>query len=319
MKILVTGGCGFIGSHVADAFINNGHTVVVVDNLSMGSLANKNEKAHFHKIDVCSPEMAAVFEAEKPDIVTHLAAHISVPESVRDPLFDAEVNIRGTIRLLELSRSQGVKKFVFSSTGGAIYGEATQVPTDETYVPEPASPYDISKMSAENYIRFYGSQYGLNYTVLRYSNVYGPRQIPHGEAGVVAIFTESLFDGKLPVVNHFPEEPRGMTRDYCYVGDIAQANLIAASEPNKGIYNIGTGLGTCTMDLHRSVVEVLREKGIEVPPAFDEPGLGAARDGDIRVSILNAGKAERELGFRAKHDLKTGLTTTIEWYLSKRQ
>jgi len=319
MKILVTGGCGFIGSHVADAFINNGHTVVVVDNLSMGSLANKNEKAHFYEIDVCSPEMAAVFEAEKPDIVAHLAAQISVPESVRDPLFDAEVNIRGTIRLLEMSRSHGVKKFVFSSTGGAIYGEATQVPTGETYVPEPASPYAISKMSAENYIRFYGSQYGLNYTVLRYSNVYGPRQIPHGEAGVVAIFTEMLFDGKLPVVNHFPEEPRGMTRDYCYVGDIAQANLIAASEPNKGIYNIGTGLGTCTMDLYRSVVEVLREKGIEVPPAFDEPGRGAARDGDIRVSILNAGKAERELGFRAKHDLKAGLTTTIEWYLSKRQ
>jgi UDP-glucose 4-epimerase len=190
MKILVTGGCGFIASHVVDAFVKEGHSVVIVDDLSMGSLENKNGQALFYQTDIRSAEVAEVFEKERPDIVDHHAAQISVPESVRDPFFDADVNIRGTIRLLDLSRSFGVKKFIFSSTGGAIYGEATRVPTDEEYMPQPASPYAIAKLAAESYIKFFSAQYGLNYTILRYANVYGPRQIPHGEAGVVAIFTE---------------------------------------------------------------------------------------------------------------------------------
>jgi UDP-glucose 4-epimerase len=169
MKVLVTGGCGFIASHVTDMLVENGHSVAIVDNLSTGTLANKNERASFYKVDICSPDLADVFAKEKPDIVDHHAAQISVPASVKDPIADAEVNIKGTLRLLDLSQSFGVKKFVFSSTGGAIYGEATVVPTAEDYIPQPASPYAISKLSAENYIRFFGSQYGLHFTVLRYS------------------------------------------------------------------------------------------------------------------------------------------------------
>ncbi|MCX8111242.1 MAG: NAD-dependent epimerase/dehydratase family protein, partial [Syntrophorhabdaceae bacterium] len=192
MKVLVTGGCGFIGSNVVDAYIEKGYDVAIIDNLSTGRRENKNKKARLYVEDICKEDIEAVFEKEIPDIVNHHAAQISVPLSVQDPLFDAEVNIKGIIRLLQLCVKYKVKKFIFSSTGGAIYGDADEVPTGEDYVPEPASPYAISKLSSEKYIRFFYGQYGLKYTVLRYSNVYGPRQIPHGEAGVVAIFTDCL-------------------------------------------------------------------------------------------------------------------------------
>lgn len=317
MKILVTGGCGFIASHVADAYIGGGHEVVVVDNLSTGNKANKPEKAGFYCVDICDPAVEDVFRAEGPEIVNHHAAQISVPLSVQEPLADAEVNIKGTLRLLELARKYGVKKFIFASTGGAIYGEAKVVPTDETYLPQPASPYAIAKFSVENYLRFYGDYHGVRYTCLRYSNVYGPRQIPHGEAGVVAIFTEALLNGSLPTVNHFPDQPEGMIRDYCYVKDVAAANMTAAHSQKTGTFNIGPGRGTTTMELYRTVVAVLRGKGIDVPDRFDAPKRGSAREGDIRVSTLNAGKARKELGFEAKYDLARGLDETIDWYLRK--
>jgi UDP-glucose 4-epimerase len=317
MKILVTGGCGFIGSHVVDAFVDAGHEVVIVDNLSSGTLANKNERARLHRVDICTPELDAVIRDERPEVIHHHAAQISVPLSVRDPLADAEINIKGTLRLLELSRAHGVKRFVFASSGGAIYGEANEVPTPEEYVPCPSSPYAISKFSCEHYIRFYGQQHGLCHVILRYSNVYGPRQIPHGEAGVVAIFSEALLNRKLPTLNHFPGEPEGMVRDYCFVKDIASANLLATKTSKPGTYNIGTGKGTTTNQLYTEILQALRLSGIDLPSSFDHPKRAAAREGDIKVSTLNTARAQAELGFRPAFQFREGLAQTVAWYLSR--
>jgi UDP-glucose 4-epimerase len=316
MKVLVTGGCGFIGSHVVDAFIQQGHDVVVVDNLSSGKVENMNAKAKLYVRDICDEGIEQVFREEKPDIVDHHAAQISVPLSVKVPLFDAEVNIKGTVRLLDLSRTYDVKKFIFASTGGAIYGEADKIPTDEGCCPEPLSPYAIAKFSCEKYIRYYRHQFGLKYAVVRYSNVFGPRQIPHGEAGVVAIFTEAFLAGRHPTVNHFPEERRGMVRDYCYVKDIARASILAVANDKMGIFNIGTGVGTYTLGLYTGILEAVRGKGIAVPAEFDEPLRDVARPGDIRANILNATKAKEDLGWTPSYDLRAGLEETVGWYLA---
>jgi len=317
MRVLVTGGCGFIGSHVVDAYIREGHDVAIVDNLSSGNEANKNDKARLYIADIRDGILEDIFRKEKPEVVNHHAAQISVPLSVRDPLNDADINIKGTLHLLDLSQRYEVKKFIFSSTGGAIYGEAEQVPTAENYHPVPASPYAIAKFSAENYIRFFGEQHGLRYTILRYANVYGPRQIPHGEAGVVAIFTEALLQEKLPILNHFADQPMGMIRDYCYVKDVAEASIIATAKDQLGMFNIATGVGTCTLDLYRFTLASLRKVGISLSPEYDEPKRAQARDGDIRVSTLNPDKALKELGFHARHTLEEGLFETVQWYLQK--
>jgi UDP-glucose 4-epimerase len=317
MKVLITGGCGFIGSHVVDAFVREGYDVVVIDDLSSGKVENMNKNAKLYERDICDDGIEEVLREEKPDIVDHHAAQISVPLSVKEPLFDAEVNIKGTVRLLDLSRKHGVRKFIFASTGGAVYGEADKVPTDEGCCPEPVSPYAIAKFACEKYIKFFMYQHGLRYTVLRYANVFGPRQIPHGEAGVVAIFTEMLLSGKRPVLNHFPEERRGMVRDYCYVKDIAEASILAAASDKMGIFNIGTGVGTHTLDLYTATIDALREKGRVIPREFDEPLKAEARPGDIRTSILNAGKAKEELGWTPAYDVRRGLSETIDWYLEQ--
>lgn len=318
MKILVTGGCGFIASHVADAYVREGHEVVVVDNLSTGKRENKPEKAGFYQIDVCDPAIEEVFRSEKPDVVNHHAAQISVPLSVKEPLLDAEVNIKGSLRLLDLASSYKVKKFIFASTGGAIYGEADVVPTGEDYLPQPASPYAIAKFSVEHYLRFYEQYHGLNYTVVRYSNVYGPRQIPHGEAGVVGIFTEAVLKGVVPTINHFPDEPEGMVRDYVYVKDVARANMIATGSRRPGPFNVATGRGTNTFTLYHDILAALRQKGVVVPAEFDRPRTDKARGGDIRVSTLNVTKAREELNFQAAYTLQAGLSETIDWYLHRK-
>lgn len=313
MKILVTGGAGFIGSNVVDAYIGAGHDVAVVDNLFSGKRSNLNPRARFYLLDIRSPEVKKVFEHEKPDIVNHHAAQMSVPASVEDPMYDADVNVRGFLNILEAARVNGTKKVVFISSGGAIYGEAQEYPTSEKYMPIPMSPYAITKYVSEQYLAFYNHQYGLDYTVLRYANVYGPRQIPHGEAGVVAIFMDRLINGSPCTVNSFDEEPRGMTRDYCFVGDVARANMLALTKGSAEAYNIGTGVATHTADLFNEIYEAVKKNLPVLSPGLKNPLRGVARAGDLKRSCLDAGKAKRGFGWAPAVGLREGIEETLKW------
>ncbi len=317
MKILVTGGAGFIGSNVVDAYVGAGHDVVVVDNLFSGKRENLNPKAKFYEADIRSKELADIFKAERPEVVNHHAAQISVPASVTDPVFDAEVNVIGLLNLMEVARRSEVRKVIFISSGGAIYGEAEEYPTTEAYPPQPLSPYAIAKAVSENYLSFYSRQYGLDYTVLRYANVYGPRQIPHGEAGVVAIFMDNFLNGTPSTVYHFEDEPRGMTRDYCFVGDIARANLLALEKGSGTAFNIGTTVATHTLDLYNAVYAAARERIEGLNPEFEVPKTGVARAGDLTKSALNAQRARDQLGWAPEVDLETGIKKTLEWRINK--
>jgi UDP-glucose 4-epimerase len=319
MKILVTGGAGFIGSNVVDSYIEAGHEVVVVDDLSTGRKENINLKAKFYEMDIRSPEIKNVFRSERPDILNHHAAQMSVPASVEDPIFDADVNVEGFLNVMESARKSGVKKVIFISSGGAVYGEAEEYPTSEQYYPAPLSPYAITKYAAEKYLAFYSHQYGLDYTVLRYANVYGPRQTPHGEAGVVAIFIERLSAGKRCTVYHFPGEPEGMLRDYCYVGDIARANLMALSAGNGEILNIGTGTPTATRPLFHTISDAIQSAGIALSGELREPGSGSARGGDLRRSCLNVEKARRIFGWNAEVSLTDGIKNTLSWWMKEKR
>jgi len=312
LKILLTGGAGFIGSNVADAYISAGHEVVVLDSLFTGKRENLNPKARFYLMDVRSPEVAKVFEHERPDIVNHHAAQMSVPASVEDPMFDADVNVRGFLNVLEAARKNNTKKVIFISSGGAVYGEAAEYPTTEACDPVPASPYAITKLVSEKYLAFYRAQYGLDYTVLRYANVYGPRQVPHGEAGVVAIFMDRLLSEKPCTVNCYPEEPRGMTRDYCFVGDVARANLIALDKGSTRAYNIGTGVATHTLDLFEEICTALNKRGL-CRAGLERPGKGESRPGDIKRSCLVALRARTELGWLPETGLSEGIAKTLDW------
>ena len=317
MKILVTGGAGFIGSNVVDGYISAGHQVTVIDNLSTGRRENLNPKAAFHLLDIRSPAVAELFERERFDIVNHHAAQMSVPASVEDPLFDADVNVRGFVNILEAARMAKIGKVIFISSGGAIYGEAAQYPTPETAPPVPLSPYAITKGVAEQYLYFYRHHYGLDYTVLRYANVYGPRQVPHGEAGVVALFMDILLAGKPCTVYHYPEEPLGMARDYCFVGDVVQANLLALAKGGGGAFNIGTGTPTRTEELFDAIFAALQAARPGMDPALAVPGHGPARPGDLSRSCLDVTKAAQALGFRAAYQLREGLAATLKWRLAK--
>ena len=314
MKILITGGAGFIGSNVVDAYLDAGHECIVVDNLYSGKWENLNPRAEFHLMDVRSDEFQRLVEKKRPEVINHHAAQISVPDSVRDPRFDASVNIDGFLNVLEAGRKNGVRKVIFISSGGAIYGEAKEYPTSEKYKPQPLSPYAISKAVSEDYLRFYHHEYGLDYTVLRYANIYGPRQIPHGEAGVVAIFMDRLLAGKRCTIYHFEDDPEGMVRDYCFVGDVVDANFKALELGSRGCFNIGTGIETKTLWLFRLVCEVIEER-VGLDESLKEPEFASARPGDLKRSCLDVGLAERELGWKAKHALKDGLRKTLEWRL----
>jgi len=310
MKILVTGGAGFIASHVVDKYIELGHEVVVVDNLSTGFKNNVNPQAKFYEIDIRSKALEQIFKDEKPEIVNHHAAQISVPVSVKEPEFDADVNAKGFLNILQNCVKYKFKKVIFISSGGAVYGEAEEYPTSEKYDPKPLSPYAIHKFVSEKYLYFYHHQYGLKYTVLRYANVFGPRQIPHGEAGVVSIFITNFRDNKKTYLYSFEEEPDGMIRDYVYVKDIARANVLALTKGELKAFNIGTGLETTTGQLYR---EIALQMNTQMEPVRE-----GARPGDIRRSCLNIEKAKNEFGWEPTYSLSDGVGETIDFFMKKK-
>lgn len=306
MKILITGGAGFIGSHVVDKFLEAGHWVAVVDDLSTGRQENLNPKAEFHQISITDRQkLAEIFEKEKPEIVCHQAAQVSVRNSVTDPIFDAQSNIIGTINLLELVRKHQIKKFIFASTGGAIYGDTETIPTPETHAEKPVCPYGISKLAAEKYIQFYGQQFKFPCVILRYGNVYGPRQDPHGEAGVVAIFAGSLFHDRECIINGDGKQ----TRDFIYVGDVAAANLKALNYPQSAILNIGTGKETDINTLYQIMAEAYRELSRKDPLPVQH---GPTKPGEQRRSCVEIVKAKKELGWSPQVELADGLKKTLK-------
>jgi UDP-glucose 4-epimerase len=302
MKILVTGGAGFIGSNLVDALVKDGHEVTVLDNLSTGKEENINPEVKFYNIDLLDMEsLELVFREFKPDVVNHHAAQIDVRKSVEDPSFDAETNIIGSINLFELSINYGVSKIIFSSTGGALYGEPENLPTSEDTPIEPLSPYGVSKYCVENYLNYFKRLYGIERVILRYANVYGPRQDPLGEAGVVAIFTGKILKGKTPVIYGDGTQ----TRDYIYVEDVVRANVLAL-EGKEGIYNIGTGRETSVNELTEIFSKVL---GHEIKPEYAPP-----RKGEVSRISLDGEKAKRELSFVPRYSLEEGIGKTIDWY-----
>jgi len=304
MNVLVTGGAGFVGSHLVDALVEKGYGVIVVDNLSSGKVSNLNSYALFYEQSVEDEEMMErIFSLHKPEYVFHFAAQASVAVSVREPSRDAKVNILGSLVLLEKSVKYGVKKFIFSSTGGAIYGEEVKVfPTPETEIPKPVSPYGIAKLCVEKYLEFFAREYGLKYTSLRYSNVYGPRQDPYGEAGVVAIFVERMLKDE-PVLIYGDGE---YVRDYVYVKDVVEANLLAMERGDNEVFNIGTGRGTTVNELFRMLKELT---GYRRDPVYAPP-----RKGDVRKSVLDCRKAKEILGWEPKVSLEEGLAMTVEYF-----
>ena len=300
--ILVTGGAGFIGSHIVDALIKENYQVVIVDNLSAGQKENINKEAKFYKADITDKEkLAEIFAAEKPEAVFHLAAQASVIVSAKDPVKDVKTNIIGTINLLECCRDYKVKKFIFSSTGGAIYGNKAPRPTPETYSPDPQSPYGIDKFTAEKYIDFYKKNYGLLPIILRYSNVFGPRQNPKGAAGVIAIFGSKMLKNE-------PIEVFGdgtQTRDYIYVSDVVAANLAALKSNASNIYNISTSKETSIKELVENIKK-LTGSGSQVE-------YKGGRAGELQVSCLDNTRAKIELGWTPQTDLIKGIEKTIEY------
>ncbi len=314
MNILVTGGAGFIGSHVVDGYLDRGHRVVVVDDLSTGNRDNLDERAVFYHEDIRSGEMDRIFEQERPHVLNHHAAQASVTVSVSDPGRDADVNIRGFLNLLEAAVRHGVEKVIFISSGGAVYGDAEEYPTSEACPPRPLSPYAVSKYASEFYLGYYRQQHGLDSTVLRYANVYGPRQVSHGEAGVVSIFMDNLLHGRPSVLNRFPDDEAGMVRDYTYVGDVVAANLAALERGSGEVLNIGTGEGTKTADLYRAIYEAARQAQPSIPEDLAHPEPQPARPGDIPRSCLRVERAGRLLGWRSTVPLKEGLRKTLGWH-----
>jgi UDP-glucose 4-epimerase len=305
MRVVLTGGAGFIGSHIADALLARGDEVVVIDDRSTGERANLNPDVEFHDMDVRSPEAAGLIRDRRPGVVCHQAGQMSVSRSVREPLFDAGVNLMGGLNVLEAARHVGAR-FLFASTGGALYGDADVLPTPESYPAWPVSPYGVGKLSFEHYLHSYGVQHGLPYVALRYANVYGPRQNPHGEAGVVAIFCLKLLAGEPAVINGDGR----YTRDYVYVGDVVRANLAALDAEVSGHFNVGTGRQCDVNEVFHMISERLGIPAEEVH--------GPARAGDQRTSALDCTLIAAKLGWRPEVGLEEGLAETADWFRARR-
>ena len=300
MKILVTGGAGFIGSHVVDAFVAGGHDVIALDDLSTGHRLNVNPRARLVVMDVRDDRVRDLLEAERPEVVDHHAAQINVRVSVAEPRRDADVNILGTLNLLESAAAAGTRRIIFASTGGAIYGEQEYFPADENHPMRPVSPYAISKRTAEEYTEFFRRTRGIEMAVLRYANVYGPRQDPHGEAGVVAIFTAAMSEGRSPTIFGDGEQ----TRDFVHVADVARANVAALSSPSGETCNIGTGMETSVNQLYAIIADAIGFRGA--------PVHAAPKEGDIPRSCISARRAEEVLGWQPEVGLRDGLRWTVE-------
>jgi len=302
MKVLVTGGAGFIGSHLVDRLVQEGHEVIVVDNLSTGKRRNLNRGARFYKVDIQSWRLERVFRNERPNVVMHLAAQMDVRKSVEDPMFDAQVNILGTLNILQQTVKHGVRKVVFSSSGGAIYGEQDTYPAPETHATKPLSPYGLSKLCGEQYLSYFQRVGGLQVVNLRYANVYGPRQDPEGEAGVVAIFVQKLLNNEQAVINGNGRQ----TRDFVFVEDVVEANLAMMGQETDGTYNVGTGVETSINDLFRILVQHTGSNCKEVH--------GPAKKGEQARSVIDASKLRHELSWEPKMTLSDGLKRTVEYF-----
>jgi len=303
-KVLVTGGAGFIGSHQVDLLLKEGYKVIVVDDLSTGQKENIPEEVVFYQVDVRDAALGDVFKKEKPDYVFHFAAQINVNHSVEDPVYDADVNIIGSLNVLDNCVESGVKKIMFSSTGGALYGEAETIPTPEDYPCLPVSPYGIAKLAVENYIRFYNEQHGLNYGIMRYANVYGPRQNSKGEAGVIAIFAEKMINGEQPTIHGDGHQ----TRDFVFVGDVVAANLKVFQSDKNGTYNVGTGRQTTVNEIYKMVQSDLE---LDFPEKHVDVFSGQ------KVSCLSAEKIKTALGWSPQTSIEEGINETVEWFATK--
>ena len=302
MKIVVTGGAGFIGSHISDAFISNGHDVTIIDNLSTGKIENVNPKAKLLITDINDKKIPDIFLVEKYDILCHQAAQMDVRLSVRDPRFDAQNNIIGSLNLYEAAKESGIKKILFASSGGTVYGEQDYFPADEEHPLRPCSPYGISKMVNEKYLYYYSQVYGIDFVSMRYGNVYGPRQNPHGEAGVVAIFTEKMLSGNQPVING----DGLITRDYIYITDVVRANLLALNDEVSGIYNVTTGLEHDVNFIFGKLKELTGSDCTEYH--------GEAKAGEQRRAVCSNHKYFDQHGWQPEVPFEEGLKLTVDYF-----
>ena len=307
MRILITGGAGFIGSHLADRLIKNGDKVILIDNLSTGKKENINPKAKFYKIDIQSPKISNILKKEKPEILFHLAAQIDVRKSVEDPIKDAKINILGSLNVIKNFYQESLKntkkpKIIFSSTGGAIYGDAKIIPTPEAYPEFPLSPYGICKLTIEKYLNYYWKVFNIPYVALRYANVYGPRQNSKGESGVVSIFIDKLFSGENPIINGSGKQ----TRDFVFIEDIIEANILAMKKNKVGVYNIGTGKETDINTIFQKLKKITNSN-LKAVHCLEKKG-------EQKRSCLDYKKAQKELSWKPKYNLDEGLIKTVEWF-----
>jgi UDP-glucose 4-epimerase len=303
MKVLITGGAGFIGSNIADRLIELGHSVALVDNLATGKKENINKKCIFYEYDVREKDLIGIFKKETPDIVIHNAAQLSVRLSVEDPLYDCSVNVLGGLNVFNCSSQCGVKKVIFASSGGTVYGEQEKFPADETHSTNPISPYGVAKLTSEKYLNYFNNAYGLKYTALRYANIYGPRQDPLGEAGVVAIFAKKLLTGQNPVINGDGNQ----TRDYVYVSDVVAANIKAMESGYIGCVNIGTQTETTVNELFNILKSASGKSGLN-------ESHGPAKPGEQYRSVLANGLAKRVLAWEPVVNINEGLEKTYKWF-----
>ncbi|MEJ5199421.1 MAG: NAD-dependent epimerase/dehydratase family protein [Anaerolineae bacterium] len=303
-KILVTGGAGFIGSHIVDRYIALGHEVLVVDNLITGQRENVNPRARFFRLDICDPDCAMLIRLEQPEIINHHAAQTMVRISTEQPAYDAQVNVLGFINLLQAAVKAGVRKVIFASSGGTVYGTSDRLPLTEDQPFAPESPYGISKVASEFYLRYYAAVHGLRYTALRYANIIGPRDTVSSEH-VITVFIHRLLAGRPPIIQWDGEQ----AKDYLYVDDVVEANVLALERGDNAAYNIGSGRPVSVNEIYRLLTEIT---GIHIPAEH-----GPKRPGDVRLFYLDCSKAARELGWRPAVPFEEAVARTVAWHRAR--